>query len=85
MTASDFISNNTENLLQEGSYKWSSPSNIALIKYWGKKKDQIPENWDWRSVNGTNFLSVSRNQHIPEINCKCSQRLRPLEYFEGAA
>ncbi len=23
---------------------WRSPSNIALIKYWGKKKNQIPQN-----------------------------------------
>jgi len=28
----------------KGSFTWSSPSNIALVKYWGKKKDQIPEN-----------------------------------------
>lgn len=25
-------------------FKWSSPSNIALIKYWGKKENQIPQN-----------------------------------------
>ncbi len=27
-----------------GSVHWRSPSNIALVKYWGKKKGQIPEN-----------------------------------------
>jgi diphosphomevalonate decarboxylase len=27
-----------------GSTSWRSPSNIALVKYWGKKKGQIPEN-----------------------------------------
>jgi diphosphomevalonate decarboxylase len=26
------------------SVTWKSPSNIAIIKYWGKKKNQIPEN-----------------------------------------
>jgi len=31
-----------ENL--EGSSAWTSPSNIALIKYWGKKDIQIPKN-----------------------------------------
>lgn len=32
------------NSLKNGSFTWSSPSNIALVKYWGKKKAQIPEN-----------------------------------------
>ncbi len=28
----------------KGSVKWQSPSNIALVKYWGKKGFQIPAN-----------------------------------------
>ena len=28
----------------KGSVKWQSPSNIALVKYWGKKGFQIPSN-----------------------------------------
>ncbi|NQX85487.1 MAG: diphosphomevalonate decarboxylase [Flavobacteriaceae bacterium] len=28
----------------KGSVSWSSPSNIALVKYWGKKEHQIPAN-----------------------------------------
>jgi diphosphomevalonate decarboxylase len=28
----------------EGSVAWESPSNIALIKYWGKKENQLPMN-----------------------------------------
>ena len=25
-------------------FSWSSPSNIALVKYWGKNEDQTPKN-----------------------------------------
>ena len=29
---------------ESGSFQWSAPSNIALVKYWGKKANQIPAN-----------------------------------------
>ncbi len=35
---------NTKKAQTSGSVTWESPSNIALIKYWGKKKNQIPAN-----------------------------------------
>ena len=35
MIEKDFV--NIDNFLSEGIVKWSSPSNIALVKYWGKK------------------------------------------------
>lgn len=44
MTEQDFIPNKYSNSLESGSFTWSSPSNIALVKYWGKKKHQIPAN-----------------------------------------
>lgn len=28
----------------EGKVKWRSPSNIALVKYWGKHGRQLPSN-----------------------------------------
>jgi diphosphomevalonate decarboxylase len=44
MTEQDFILKSYNSDIQSGSVKWSSPSNIALVKYWGKKEHQIPEN-----------------------------------------
>ncbi|MBO6605758.1 diphosphomevalonate decarboxylase [Psychroserpens sp.] len=44
MTENDFIPRPYKNSIQDGNITWSSPSNIALVKYWGKKTNQIPEN-----------------------------------------
>ncbi|WP_431133799.1 diphosphomevalonate/mevalonate 3,5-bisphosphate decarboxylase family protein [Psychroserpens mesophilus] len=44
MTEQDFIPKAYPKRLNNGNVTWSSPSNIALVKYWGKKEHQIPEN-----------------------------------------
>ena len=44
MTEQHFIPKIYSNLVENGKVTWESPSNIALVKYWGKKKNQIPEN-----------------------------------------
>lgn len=44
MTEQDFILKTYSINNEEGQFTWSSPSNIALVKYWGKKAHQIPEN-----------------------------------------
>jgi len=44
MTEQDFILKSYPNTIESGSFTWQSPSNIALVKYWGKKENQIPEN-----------------------------------------
>ena len=45
MTEQDFIFKNTNtHLPAEGDFTWKTPSNIALVKYWGKRDPQLPEN-----------------------------------------
>ena len=44
MIDKDFVPHSYSNSIESGSFTWSAPSNIALVKYWGKKKHQIPEN-----------------------------------------
>ncbi len=40
----DFIFSPIPLTTKQGSFEWSAPSNIALVKYWGKKENQIPAN-----------------------------------------
>ncbi|MDB9786972.1 hypothetical protein OAB57_02600 [Bacteriovoracaceae bacterium] len=62
------------------SVKWSVPSNIALIKYWGKSNGQIPNN---PSLSLT--LHKARTETIIEYSKKKenSQTIACELYFEG--
>ena len=44
MTDKDFIPSTYTTDKTEGKVTYKSPSNIALVKYWGKKEHQIPAN-----------------------------------------
>jgi diphosphomevalonate decarboxylase len=44
IAATDFIPSQYPQTIESGSFQSSAPSNIALVKYWGKKDHQIPAN-----------------------------------------
>jgi diphosphomevalonate decarboxylase len=45
LTEPDFIlSNFSLSNVSNGNVTWKTPSNIALVKYWGKQEPQLPEN-----------------------------------------
>ena len=44
VTANDFIPAPYTQSIEQGNFQWSAPSNIALVKYWGKKENQVPAN-----------------------------------------
>jgi len=41
---SDFLFSATTNSIEKTSFTWQTPSNIALVKYWGKTNPQLPKN-----------------------------------------
>ncbi|MCK0161543.1 diphosphomevalonate decarboxylase [Allomuricauda sp. F6463D] len=44
MTEKDFLPGAYQKMPKHGKVTWKAPSNIALVKYWGKKPVQIPAN-----------------------------------------
>ena len=66
MIEQDFIPKTYSETKDSGSVTWSSPSNIALVKYWGKKEHQIPENpsisFTLNNCKTTTTLSFSRKE-----------------------
>jgi len=44
MTEKNFLSKPYKSTLEKGKVIWQSPSNIALVKYWGKYGEQLPKN-----------------------------------------
>ena len=67
MTEEDFIPKPYANSIENGSFACSSPSNIALVKYWGKKEHQIPENpsisFTLNDCKTTTILSFSKKEN----------------------
>src|SRR5690554_580473 len=59
----DFIPSTYDFSEESGAVKWEAPSNIALVKYWGKKQNQIPANLsvsftlsDSKTITGVTFF-----------------------------
>ncbi|WP_298878791.1 diphosphomevalonate decarboxylase [uncultured Polaribacter sp.] len=44
MNTSEFIAASSNKSIEKTSFTWQTPSNIALVKYWGKSNPQIPKN-----------------------------------------
>ncbi len=74
MSANDFIPKPYSETIQQGSYTASAPSNIALVKYWGKKKNQIAANpslsFTLQNCKTTTTLSFKKIKLADDFRCE---------------
>jgi len=89
ITEQDFIFKNTNvNTPEKGSFIWRTPSNIALVKYWGKREPQLPEN---PSISFTldacfTMTTLEFKRHSELVSESHDENLKTPEfdiYFEG--
>ena len=62
--------------LEKSQVTWQSPSNIALIKYWGKKENQIP-------LNPSISFTLNKCNTVTTIKFKDSVKFNYDFYFDN--
>lgn len=78
MTHSLFLPNSYKHYPEKGSVSYQSPSNIALVKYWGKYGEQLPKN---ASVSFT--LSHCHTQTTLEYEMKRGAGFHVKVFLDG--
>jgi len=78
MTKQDFIPKFNNEFPKNGTVSYQSPSNIALVKYWGKYGEQLPEN---ASISFT--LSNCHTKTTLEFEEKVSSDFEFEVYLDG--
>ena len=79
MNTQQFIPESFSKTVSEISFSWKTPSNIALVKYWGKSNPQIPKNAS---------ISFTLNNCHTHTSIEFSKREKSTKanfelYFEG--
>ena len=83
MDTQQFIPNSLQNKTTKTSFTWKTPSNIALVKYWGKTDPQIPKN---ASISFTlsNSHTITTIDFISKSNSEANHNEINFElFFEG--
>lgn len=82
----DFIPAKYTNSIEKGAFKWSAPSNIALVKYWGKKENQIPANpsisFTLNNCKTITSLSFSKKEKAENFSFDLLFEGKPKEDFK---
>jgi diphosphomevalonate decarboxylase len=80
----DFIASNYTTV-ENANFKWTAPSNIALVKYWGKKDNQIPANpsisFTLNNCKTITSLSATRKDDVNDFSFDLLFEGKPKESF----
>jgi len=86
LTTAEFIPKNTNKSIEKASFTWQTPSNIALVKYWGKSNPQIPKNasisFTLNNCYTITTIDFERKQNV-EFILKSQQNIDFDLFFEG--
>lgn len=79
MDAHQFLVNSSLQLIDKASFTWQTPSNIALVKYWGKSEPQIPKNASISfTLNNCHTITTIEFEKIEKSN-----KVQFEVFFEG--
>ena len=71
MNTKQFIPSVIDFSVEKQTYKWQTPSNIALVKYWGKSNPQIPKNasisFTLNNCHTTTSIHFSKKENTGEV------------------
>ena len=82
MDIQQFLPNSLQNITTKTSFTWKAPSNIALVKYWGKTEPQIPKNASI-SFTLTNSHSITTIDFTHKSKTGNNNEIQFDLFFEG--
>ena len=79
MNTDQFIAKTNLQSIEKATFTWKTPSNIALVKYWGKSDPQIPKNasisFTLNACNTITSIDFERKETSEEVDFEL--------FFEG--
>ena len=86
MNTDQFLVKSELKSIGEASFTWQTPSNIALVKYWGKSDPQIPKNasisFTLNNCHTITTVDFTRKQHF-KLDSESQKAVTFSLFFEG--
>lgn len=87
MNVEEFIPASNKKSIEKVSFTWQTPSNIALVKYWGKSNPQIPKNasisFTLNNCHTITTIDFSRKNSNSDLVSESDKEVDFDLFFEG--